>query len=184
MVFFFFFQAEDGIRDKLVTGVQTCALPICLTVGDGGAEDDGERGDDDGRAMHTGPPGLGKRLRGDGRVVAPGRVECQGASAVWPSASRRVAPVTSAGARLGHVSADPAPGVLGPHTVRFCPLCGAPTAREPVPPDQREQHVCSRCRFVFYLNPKVVGATLPEQDGAILLTRRSINPGRGLWTFP
>src|SRR2546425_12786571 len=30
-VFFFFFQAEDGIRDKLVTGVQTCALPICIT---------------------------------------------------------------------------------------------------------------------------------------------------------
>ena len=25
---FFFFQAEDGIRDRLVTGVQTCALPI------------------------------------------------------------------------------------------------------------------------------------------------------------
>src|ERR1022692_2439001 len=28
-VFFFFFQAEDGIRDYKVTGVQTCALPIC-----------------------------------------------------------------------------------------------------------------------------------------------------------
>src|SRR5438309_3159146 len=28
-VFFFFFQAEDGIRDGTVTGVQTCALPIC-----------------------------------------------------------------------------------------------------------------------------------------------------------
>src|SRR5687767_15966418 len=28
MFIFFFFQAEDGIRDKLVTGVQTCALPI------------------------------------------------------------------------------------------------------------------------------------------------------------
>src|SRR5207244_9484123 len=27
---FFFFQAEDGIRDDLVTGVQTCALPICV----------------------------------------------------------------------------------------------------------------------------------------------------------
>src|SRR2546423_4035766 len=27
---FFFFQAEDGIRDKLVTGVQTCALPISM----------------------------------------------------------------------------------------------------------------------------------------------------------
>src|SRR6266850_6025319 len=28
MYFFFFFQAEDGIRDYKVTGVQTCALPI------------------------------------------------------------------------------------------------------------------------------------------------------------
>src|SRR5205809_3599810 len=28
--FFFFFQAEDGIRDVAVTGVQTCALPICV----------------------------------------------------------------------------------------------------------------------------------------------------------
>src|SRR2546423_2741734 len=30
---FFFFQAEDGIRDKLVTGVQTCALPISRRAG-------------------------------------------------------------------------------------------------------------------------------------------------------
>src|SRR5438128_12108986 len=28
MIIFFFFQAEDGIRDATVTGVQTCALPI------------------------------------------------------------------------------------------------------------------------------------------------------------
>src|SRR5687768_11059408 len=30
--FFFFFQAEDGIRDVAVTGVQTCALPICADI--------------------------------------------------------------------------------------------------------------------------------------------------------
>src|SRR5689334_24218921 len=30
VVFFFFFQAEDGIRDGTVTGVQTCALPIWI----------------------------------------------------------------------------------------------------------------------------------------------------------
>src|SRR5207248_8872424 len=30
--FFFFFQAEDGIRDRTVTGVQTCALPIFRRV--------------------------------------------------------------------------------------------------------------------------------------------------------
>src|SRR5256885_13117707 len=29
VIYFFFFQAEDGIRDYKVTGVQTCALPIC-----------------------------------------------------------------------------------------------------------------------------------------------------------
>src|SRR5712672_1529235 len=36
--FVFFFQAEDGIRDKLVTGVQTCALPIWegVAYGQGG----------------------------------------------------------------------------------------------------------------------------------------------------
>src|SRR2546425_1554717 len=38
--FFFFFQAEDGIRDKLVTGVQTCALPI--SPGPGGRDREGE----------------------------------------------------------------------------------------------------------------------------------------------
>src|ERR1039457_7330169 len=32
VLFFFFFQAEDGIRDYKVTGVQTCALPICHRV--------------------------------------------------------------------------------------------------------------------------------------------------------
>src|SRR2546422_1208163 len=32
-VFFFFFQAEDGIRDVAVTGVQTCALPISVHAG-------------------------------------------------------------------------------------------------------------------------------------------------------
>src|SRR5256885_10715717 len=31
LLFFFFFQAEDGIRDYKVTGVQTCALPISWT---------------------------------------------------------------------------------------------------------------------------------------------------------
>src|SRR5256885_7299749 len=36
----FFFQAEDGIRDSKVTGVQTCALPICgaRAVGDRGRQ--------------------------------------------------------------------------------------------------------------------------------------------------
>src|SRR5258708_29329374 len=37
---FFFFQAEDGIRDDLVTGVQTCALPISRHAEAGGLVDE------------------------------------------------------------------------------------------------------------------------------------------------
>src|SRR2546429_5439437 len=39
-LFFFFFQAEDGIRDVAVTGVQTCALPISFP---GKWDQDGDR---------------------------------------------------------------------------------------------------------------------------------------------
>src|SRR5260370_14640781 len=35
-----FFQAEDGIRDSSVTGVQTCALPISMNNDEGGTEDE------------------------------------------------------------------------------------------------------------------------------------------------
>src|SRR5690606_39871563 len=40
--YFFFFQAEDGIRDFHVTGVQTCALPILLGTGTNAAIRDQE----------------------------------------------------------------------------------------------------------------------------------------------
>src|SRR5687767_15185764 len=61
--FCFFFQAEDGIRDKLVTGVQTCALPIfswSLLVSCKGSRDenpvclDFHRGAADGRLRRRG----------------------------------------------------------------------------------------------------------------------------------
>jgi ADP-ribose pyrophosphatase YjhB (NUDIX family) len=74
--------------------------------------------------------------------------------------------------------------VLSPTTARFCPLCGGTLEREAIPPDHREHPVCRGCRFIFYLNPKVVGCTIPERDGRLLLTRRTINPSRGRWTFP
>src|SRR6266702_7898942 len=46
MCCFFFFQAEDGIRDGHVTGVQTCALPIWLLGPDGEELSSASRGQD------------------------------------------------------------------------------------------------------------------------------------------
>src|SRR5256885_9168417 len=43
MLFFFFFQAEDGIRDYKVTGVQTCALPIWVHLRRGRLGDGADR---------------------------------------------------------------------------------------------------------------------------------------------
>src|SRR6266516_6737093 len=39
--YFFFFQADDGIRDRTVTGVQTCALPIWMRLAQRAGEGDG-----------------------------------------------------------------------------------------------------------------------------------------------
>src|SRR5256886_1297384 len=44
LLFFFFFQAEDGIRDLTVTGVQTCALPISREIADAGGRRGGHAG--------------------------------------------------------------------------------------------------------------------------------------------
>src|SRR2546430_8480019 len=64
---FFFFQAEDGIRDLTVTGVQTCALPICgLRHDDHRAHCELLRGIGDGLTMIAGgirdDPALAGRL--------------------------------------------------------------------------------------------------------------------------
>ena len=79
---------------------------------------------------------------------------------------------------------DQAARHLAPSTIRFCPLCRSDLVRIPVPPDQKEEAVCSACGFVFYLNPKLVAGTIPIEDGRVLLVRRNVNPSKGKWTFP
>src|SRR5436190_23753127 len=55
---FFFFQAEDGIRDHCVTGVQTCALPICAFESAARQHLQGELGE---RPARAGPDGIQRR---------------------------------------------------------------------------------------------------------------------------
>ncbi len=50
--------------------------------------------------------------------------------------------------------------------------------------DTRERSVCDACGYVAYENPKVVVGSVVAHEGQVLLCRRAIEPGRGLWTLP
>src|SRR5207248_3458186 len=89
--YFFFFQAEDGIRDRTVTGVQTCALPISP----------------DRRAAAALPaPGAGRQAEGHRRRVR--RVRHQG-DVVSPGVVRAAGPPVAAAATLR--ARSPTPGI-------------------------------------------------------------------------
>lgn len=67
---------------------------------------------------------------------------------------------------------------------RFCPRCA--TLLEPgrPPGDRRDRLLCRGCGYVFYHNPKVAVGAIPFAGRRIVLVRRAIEPGYGLWTFP
>src|SRR3989449_5970419 len=95
---FFFFQAEDGIRDVAVTGVQTCALPIChrdaVLLRCGG-----------GILPGAGVPSRG-RGRGRGRDLRPGDCPARRRATVARRARRAVCSVAGAGG-AAHAAAPP-----------------------------------------------------------------------------
>ncbi len=70
---------------------------------------------------------------------------------------------------------------------RFCPVCGSPLEPRVLRLGEPMRLVCTSaaCGFVFYLDPKVaVGTIIGMPDGRIVLVRRAIEPGFGLWVFP
>ena len=71
------------------------------------------------------------------------------------------------------------------HAYRFCPRCGGSLERRVLKSTEPERPVCTRCGFVFYLDPKVaVGTIITTSDSRLVLVRRAIEPGYGLWVFP
>jgi ADP-ribose pyrophosphatase YjhB (NUDIX family) len=77
---------------------------------------------------------------------------------------------------------------MHPHDERpysFCPLCGGGLEPRALKPNEPERLVCTRCGFVFYLDPKVaVGTIIGDGNGRIVLVRRAIEPGYGKWVYP
>ena len=67
---------------------------------------------------------------------------------------------------------------------KFCSRCGAPMTRAVPPTDSRERHVCSKCGWIHYLDPKVACGTVSEIDGKFALIQRNIDPRKGFWSFP
>jgi len=70
-------------------------------------------------------------------------------------------------------------------TFRFCPTCGGSLDTRQLKTGDPHRLVCAACGFVFYLDPKVaVGTIIRTDDDHIVLVRRAIEPGYGLWVFP
>jgi ADP-ribose pyrophosphatase YjhB (NUDIX family) len=68
---------------------------------------------------------------------------------------------------------------------RFCPECGGALEKRSLKAADPDRLVCAACGFVFYLDPKVaVGTIIETEDHRLVLVRRAIEPGYGLWVFP
>ena len=74
---------------------------------------------------------------------------------------------------------------MGEVAYRFCPACAAPLERRLIKPGEPERLVCAACGFILYMDPKVaVGTIIRTPDARLVLVRRAIEPGYGLWVFP
>jgi 8-oxo-dGTP diphosphatase len=68
---------------------------------------------------------------------------------------------------------------------QFCPVCGGTLESRLLKAGDPERLVCTRCAYVFYLDPKLaVGTIIRDDRGRIVLVRRAIEPGYGKWVFP
>jgi 8-oxo-dGTP diphosphatase len=70
-------------------------------------------------------------------------------------------------------------------TFSYCPTCGGGLDRRSLKPGDPDRLVCTRCGYVFYLDPKVaVGTIIDDGSGRVVLVKRAIEPGYGKWVFP
>lgn len=68
---------------------------------------------------------------------------------------------------------------------RFCPSCGGRLEHRRLKPGEPERPVCTACAHIVYLDPKVaVGTIIRAGSDQVVLVRRAIEPGYGLWVFP
>ncbi|NWF69358.1 MAG: NUDIX hydrolase [Chloroflexi bacterium] len=64
----------------------------------------------------------------------------------------------------------------------YCPICGTPTEHKDL--YGRRRPVCPACGHIVFFTPKVAALVLITQGDSVLLIRRSLDPGKGLWACP
>ena len=70
-------------------------------------------------------------------------------------------------------------------SLNFCSRCGAALRLGPLPAEDRDRLACDRCGYITYVNPRLVVTTLPVTEaGEVVLLRRGIEPGVGMWAQP
>jgi ADP-ribose pyrophosphatase YjhB (NUDIX family) len=70
-------------------------------------------------------------------------------------------------------------------TLNYCSRCGESLHLGPVEGEERERLACDSCGYVAYVNPRLVVTTIPVTErGEVVLLRRGIEPGLGLWAQP
>ncbi|MDD5642493.1 MAG: NUDIX hydrolase [Syntrophales bacterium] len=72
----------------------------------------------------------------------------------------------------------------GAETYRYCPQCGGELEERLLKPGEPPRLVCQACGFVFYIDPKLAVIGLVPLNGGLVLVRRAIDPGYGLWVVP
>lgn len=65
---------------------------------------------------------------------------------------------------------------------QYCQKCG--TQMKTCMLENREREVCPKCGWIYYEHLKVGAGVLLEEDGAILMVRRAIEPWKGMWYLP
>ena len=65
---------------------------------------------------------------------------------------------------------------------KYCPLCATELLRRHL--FGRERWQCPNCKWIHFKDPKVGAGALVEREGKVILVKRGVNPGKGLWCFP
>jgi len=72
----------------------------------------------------------------------------------------------------------------GPESYKFCPLCGGGLEERLIKASEPKRLVCTRCSYIFYIDPKLAVLALVPYKGGLVMVRRGIEPGYGLWAVP